>query len=75
MQGLLLLFLFFGKARNSKGIFMIRARNVPEMPSIVWTPERPRCNVLLHQERGQRPVRETSWRRPTLQAQNTSVQL
>ena len=68
-------FCFSVKQRNSQGIFMISARNVPEMPSIVWTPKKPRCSVLLHQERGQRPERETSWRRPTLQAQNTSVQL
>ena len=65
-------FCFSVKQRNSKGMCMISARNVPEMPSIVWTPKRPRCNVLLHPERGQRPVRETSWRRPTLQAQNTN---
>ena len=68
-------FCFSVKQRNSKGMCMISARNVPEMPSIVWTPKKPRCSVLLHQERGQRPERETSWRRPTLQAQNTSVQL
>ena len=71
-KGFFKCFFVCGKARNSKGLFMINVRNVPEMQSCLDTRDRSLLMYLLHPERGQQPEREESRHRQALRTQNTN---